>query len=79
MEQKIKNLNEGVPPKEQGTRIGKTIWWLKLGTYLYTPVYLREGVLYFGTADKSGHLYVVEAKSGEVIFKFKTSDMEHFP
>ncbi|WP_459898714.1 hypothetical protein [Campylobacter concisus] len=42
-EAKDENLNEGVPPKEQGTRIGKTIWRLKLGIYLYTPVYLREG------------------------------------
>ncbi|MBE9818319.1 hypothetical protein [Campylobacter concisus] len=62
MEQKIKNLNEGVPPKEQGTRIGKTIWWLKLGTYLYTPVYLHEGVLYFRTAGNGAYLYTVEAK-----------------
>ena len=79
MEQKIKNLNGGVPPKDQGTRIGKTVWWLKLGAYLYTLVFLCEGVLYFGTADKGGHLYAIEAKSGEVMFKFKTSGAEHFP
>lgn len=40
---KYEILNVSVPPKEQGTRIGKTIWRLKLGIYLYTPVYLREG------------------------------------
>ncbi|WP_223154505.1 hypothetical protein [Campylobacter concisus] len=39
--------------------------------------YMR-GVFYFGTAGKGGDLYAVDAKSGEVIFKFKTSDMEHF-
>lgn len=42
-EAKDENLNASVPPKEQGARIGKTIWRLKLGIYLYTPVYLREG------------------------------------
>ena len=76
---KYEILNVSVPPKEQGTRIGKTIWRLKLGAYLYTPVCLREGVLYFGTVGKSGDLYAVDAKSGEVIFKFKTSGAEHFP
>ncbi|ORI09795.1 hypothetical protein A3835_09530 [Campylobacter concisus] len=40
---KDKKLNEGVPPKEQGARTGKTIWRLKLGAYLYTLVfYVRE-------------------------------------
>ena len=29
-------------------------------------------------ARKGGHLYVVDAKSGEVAFKFKTSGTEHF-
>ena len=38
------NLNDGALGKEQSTRRGKTIW-------LYTPVCLREGVLYFGTAQ----------------------------
>ena len=37
-----------------------------------------RGVLYFGTAGKGGDLYAVDAKSGEVIFKFKTSGTEHF-
>ena len=77
-EAKDENLNASVPSKEQGARIGKTIWRLKLGEYLYTPVCLCEGVLYFGTAGKSEDLYAVDAKSGEVIFKFKTSDVEHF-
>ncbi|MDO4875358.1 MAG: hypothetical protein Q3967_04770 [Campylobacter sp.] len=54
------------------------MWWLKLGAYLYTPVCFCEGVLYFGTAGKSGDLYAVDAKSGEVMFKFKTSGTEHF-
>ena len=75
---KDENLNASVPRKEQGARIGKTIWRLKLGAYLYTPVYLREGVLYFGTAGKGGDLYAVDAKSGEVVFKFKASGTEHF-
>ena len=77
-EAKDKNLNANLPPKEQGARIGKTIWRLKLGAYLYTPVCLREGVLYFGTAGKGGDLYAVDAKNGEVMFKFKTSGTEHF-
>ncbi|WP_257640043.1 PQQ-binding-like beta-propeller repeat protein [Campylobacter concisus] len=77
-EAKDENLNTNLPPKEQGARIGKSIWRLKLGAYLYTPVCLREGVLYFGTAGKGGDLYAVDAKSGEVMFKFKTSGTEHF-
>ena len=77
-EAKDENLNVSVAPKEQGTRIGKTIWRLKLGAYLYTPVCLNDGVLYFGTAGKGGDLYAVDAKSGEVVFKFKTSGTEHF-
>ena len=78
-EAKDENLNVIMPPKEHhSTRIGKTIWWLKLDTYLYTPVYLYEGVLYFRTAGNKGHLYAVEAKSGEVIFKFKTSGTQYF-
>ena len=77
-EVKDENLNVNLPPKEQGTRIGKTIWRLKLGAYLYTPVCLRDGVLYFGTAGKGGDLYAADAKSGEVLCKFKTSGTEHF-
>ena len=77
-EAKDENLNASVARKEQGVRIGKTIWRLKLGAYLYTPVCLNDGVLYFGTAGKGGDLYAVDAKSGEVVFKFKTSGTEHF-
>ena len=77
-EAKDENLNVSVARKEQGARIGKTIWRLKLGAYLYTPVCLNDGVLYFGTAGKGGDLYTVDAKSGEVAFKFKTSGTEHF-
>ena len=77
-EAKDENLNASVARKEQGVRIGKTIWRLKLGAYLYTPVCLNDGVLYFGTAGKGGDLYAVDAKSGEVMFKFKTSGTEHF-
>ena len=77
-EAKDENLNANLPPKEQGARIGKSIWRLKLGAYLYTPVCLNDGVLYFGTAGKGGDLYAVDAKSGEVMFKFKTSGTEHF-
>ncbi len=77
-EAKDENLNVSSARKEQGTRIGKTIWRLKLGAYLYTPVCLNYGVLYFGTAGKGGDLYAVDAKSGEVVFKFKTSGTEHF-
>ncbi|WP_232524595.1 PQQ-binding-like beta-propeller repeat protein [Campylobacter concisus] len=76
-EAKDENLNESVSPKEQSVRICKTIWRLKLCTYLYTPVTCVR-VLYFGTAGKGGHLYAVDAKSGEVIFKFKTSGAEYF-
>ena len=75
---KYENLSANVPRKEQGTRIGKAIWRLKLGAYLYTPVCLNDGVLYSGTAGKGGDLYAVDAKSGEVVFKFKTSGTEHF-
>jgi PQQ enzyme repeat domain protein len=34
--------------------------------------------LYFGTAGKGGHLYAVDAASGEVIFKLDTGGTEHF-
>ena len=77
-EVKYENLNANVPREEQSARIGKTIWRLKLGAYLYTPVCLNDGVLYFGTSGKGGDLYGVDAKSGEVVFKFKTGGTEHF-
>ncbi|WP_258032834.1 hypothetical protein [Campylobacter concisus] len=35
-------------------------------------------MLCFGTAGKGGDLYAVDAKSGEVMFKFKTSGTENF-
>lgn len=72
-EAKDENSNANLPPKEQGTKIGKTIWRLKLGAYLYTPVCLCEGVLYLGMAGKGGDLYGVDVKSGKVAFKFKTN------
>ena len=39
---------------------------------------MRGGIFYFGTASNGRYLYAVDAKSGEVIFKFKTSGTEHF-
>ena len=75
---KYEILNVSVPPKDQGTRIGKTVWWLKLGAYLYTLVFLCEGVLYFGTAGNNGYLCAIEVKSGEVVFKFESSGTENF-
>ena len=77
-EVKYENLNANVPREEQSARIGKTIWRLKLGAYLYTPVCLCEGVFYFGTAGKGGYLYVVDVKSGEVLFKFESGGPENF-
>ena len=71
-EVKYENLNTNVPREEQSARIGKMIWQLKLSAYLYTPVCLCEGVLYFGTAGKGGHLYVVDVKSGEALLKFES-------
>ncbi len=76
-EVKYENLNTNVPREEQSARIGKMIWLLKLGAYLYTLVFLCEGVLYFGTAG-NGDIYGVEAKSGEVVFKFESSGTENF-
>ncbi|WP_459829931.1 hypothetical protein [Campylobacter concisus] len=35
-------------------------------------------MLCFGTAGNNGHLYAVDVKSGEVVFKFKTSGTEYF-
>ena len=72
------NLSGTSSQEEDQISNGKMIWRLKLGAYLYMPVCLREGVLYFGTAGKGGDLYAVDAKSGEVVFKFKTSGTEHF-
>ena len=39
-ESKDENLNVNLPPKEQGARIGKTIWRPKFSAYLYMPVCL---------------------------------------
>ena len=72
-EVKYENLNTNVPREEQSARIGKMIWRLKLNAYLYMPICLHEGVLYFGTAGNGGDLYGVDIKSGKVALKFKTS------
>ena len=88
---KISNCNK--PTRKKAAAKGKTLWRLKLGAYLYTPVCLRGAAtshfdaqgkrrgrktLYFGTAGKGGHLYAVDAASGEVIFKLDTGGTEHF-
>ena len=91
-EAKDKISNGGKPTRKKAAAKGKTLWRLKLGAYLYTPVCLRGGALhfdaqdkrhgretlYFGTAGKGGHLYAVSAASGEVIFKLDTGGTEHF-
>ncbi len=92
-EAKDKISNGGKPTRKKAAAKGKTLWRLKLGAYLYTPVCLRGGAtshfseqdkrqgretLYFGTAGKGGHLYAVDAVSGEVIFKFDTGGTERF-
>ena len=92
-EAKDKISNGGKPTRKKAAAKGKTLWRLKLGAYLYTPVCLRGAAtshfskqdkrqgretLYFGTAGKGGHLYAVDAVSGEVIFKFDTGGTERF-
>lgn len=92
-EAKDKISNGGKQTRKKAVAKGKTLWRLKLGAYLYTPVCLRgaatshfdaqgkrQGLetLYFGTAGKGGHLYAVDAASGEVIFKLDTGGTEHF-
>ena len=92
-EAKDKILNGGKQTRKKAAAKGKILWRLKLGAYLYTPVCLRGGAtshfseqdkrqgretLYFGTAGKGGHLYAVDAVSGEVIFKLDTGGTEHF-
>lgn len=92
-EAKDKISNGGKQPCKKAVAKGKILWRLKLGAYLYTPVYLRGAAtshfdaqdkrrgretLYFGTAGKGGHLYAVSAASGEVIFKLDTGGTEHF-
>ena len=91
-EAKDKISNGGKQTRKKAAAKGKILWRLKLGAYLYTPVCLRGGAvhfdaqgkrqgcktLYFGTAGKGGHLYAVDAASGEVIFKFDTGGTEHF-
>lgn len=87
------NSNGGKQTRKKAAAKGKILWRLKLGAYLYTPVCLRGGAtshfdaqgkrrgretLYFGTAGKGGHLYAVDAASGEVIFKLDTGGTEHF-
>ena len=92
-EVKDKILKDGKPTRKKAAAKGKTLWRLKLGAYLYTPVCLRGAAtshfdaqdkrhgrktLYFGTAGKGGHLYAVDAASGEVIFKLDTGGTERF-
>ena len=92
-EAKDKISNGGKQTRKKAAAKGKTLWRLKLGAYLYTPVCLRGAAashfdtqgkrrgretLYFGTAGKGGHLYAVDAASGEVIFKLDTGGTEHF-
>lgn len=92
-EAKDKISNGGKQTRKKAVAKGKTFWRLKLGAYLYTPVYLRGAAtshfdaqdkrrgpetLYFGTAGKGGHLYAVDAASGEVIFKLDTGGTERF-
>lgn len=92
-EAKDKISNCSKPTRKKAAAKGKTLWRLKLGAYLYTPVCLRGGAtshfdaqdkrrgretLYFGTAGKGGHLYAVDAASGEAIFKLDTGGTECF-
>lgn len=92
-EAKDKISNDSKQTRKKAIAKGKTLWRLKLGAYLYTPVCLRGAAtshfdaqdkrqgretLYFGTAGKGGHLYAVDAASGEVIFKLDTGGTEHF-
>nr|WP_314521762.1 PQQ-binding-like beta-propeller repeat protein [uncultured Campylobacter sp.] len=92
-ETKDKISNGDKRPCKKAAAKGKTLWRLKLGAYLYTPVCLRGAAaahfdtqdkrrgretLYFGTAGKGGHLYAVDAASGEVIFKLDTGGTECF-
>ncbi|EEV18569.1 PQQ-binding-like beta-propeller repeat protein [Campylobacter gracilis] len=91
-ETKDKISNSGKQARKKSAAKGKTLWRLKLGAYLYTPVCLRGGALhfdaqdkrqgretlYFGTTGKGGHLYAVDAASGEVIFKLDTGGTEYF-
>lgn len=92
-EAKDKISNGGKQTRKKAAAKGKTLWRLKLGAYLYTPVCLRgvatshfdaqdkrwgRETLYFGTAGRGGHLYAVDAASGEVIFKLDTGGTEHF-
>ena len=92
-EAKDKISNGSKQTRKKAAAKGKTLWRLKLGAYLYTPICLRGAAtphfdaqdkrrgretLYFGTAGKGGHLYAVDAASGEVIFKLDTGGTEHF-
>jgi len=91
-EAKDKISNGSKQTRKKAAAKGKILWRLKLGAYLYTPVCLRGGALhfdaqgkrctrktlYFGTAGKGGHLYAVDAASGEVIFKLDTGGTERF-
>ena len=92
-EAKDKISNGGKQACKKTAAKSKTLWRLKLGAYLYTPVCLRGAAtshfdaqgkrrgretLYFGTAGKGGHLYAVDAASGEAIFKLDTGGTERF-
>ena len=48
------------------------LWVLRLTSYLYTELEVRNGILYFGTAGKGGHFYGVSLENGQVIYDWNT-------
>ena len=53
-------------------RTDAVLWVLRLTSYLYTELEVRNDVLYFGTAGKGGHLYGISLDNGHVIFDWNT-------
>ena len=50
------------------------LWVLRLTSYLYTELEVRNGILYFGTAGKGGHFYGVSLEDGHIIFDWNTGE-----
>ena len=50
------------------------IWIMRLTSYLYTELEVRNGILYFVTAGKGGHFYGISLDDGYVIFDWNTGE-----
>lgn len=50
------------------------LWVMRLTSYLYTELEVKNGILFFGTAGKGGHFYGVSLTDGRMIFDWNTGE-----